>query len=189
MKKTKFSQEQLLTFITRIISLTENQQYSLRNVDLCSKHNILLKNNVIVGHMSIIAPADYWYLVDHNLLKDSNYSIEDYIAMAQHPKKVLFLKYRYDHNGIKNKYKTMPFDDTVFNFGSGIESSPYLTDAIVRLDNNAKELDDHTNEVIEKTLNEVKEELASPKIFYDGATKNIKELVKRLNETEVYKYY
>lgn len=190
MAKTKFSQEQLLVFMAKVMSIVENRRYSFRHVHLCSKHNLLLKNQVVVGHMDIIADDSYWELIDYEFLLDIiNYTEQQYCEKAQFPKRALFLKYTYRNSGEKSKFKNMPNRNTLTRIGSNIDDFPYLLEAITRLNNNAEAKDCYDYDIIEETLEEIKSETSTYRAKAKDITISTKALVKKLNEPEQYRHY
>lgn len=187
MADKQFSQEQLLTFMAKLMSLIEKNHYSYRNINLCSKHSLLLKNEVVVGHMTIIADDDYWQLVDQSFISNINYTDWQYQEKAQSPKRALFLKYSYDNYGTKNKYKSMPTVNTQAKIGSNIDDFPYLIEAITRLNNNAEKSEKSSDEIIRETLLELtieSKELESK----EKSLIATKDLVKKLNEVKLYRH-
>lgn len=187
MANKQFSQEQLLTFMAKLMSLKEKNHYSYRNINLCSKHSLLLKNEVVAGHMTIIADDDYWQLVDQSFISSINYTDWQYQEKAQSPKRALFLKYSYDNYGTKNKYKSMPTVTTQAKIGSNIDDFPYLIEAITRLNNNAEKSEKSSDEIIRETLLELtieSKELESK----EKSLIATKDLVKKLNEVKLYRH-
>lgn len=186
MEEDSFTQEQLLNFIAKTMSLVENGTYTVRNIDLSSKHTFLLKNEVVVGHMTIIADEEYWQLVDSLFLNSLNYTAIQYSEKAQVAKRALFLKYSYENFGSKNKYKNMPNKNTLVKIGSNIDDFPYLSIALDNLKNNAKRSGNYSKEIIEATITDIIEKVESYRSISSDSTKNSKELVKRLNEVNLY---
>ncbi len=181
----QFSQEQLLGFLVRTMSIVEGRNYSIREVNLCSKHRNILKNEVVVGHMTIIADDNYWQLIDHNFISYLNYTEQQYREKAKLPKRALFLKYSYQKGTAKHRYKNMPAKDNLLQIGSNIEEFPYLLEALTRLNNNANESGNYDNDTIKQALSEIKTRLNKQKT----SSIKTKELVKKLNEVELYRHY
>lgn len=184
----QFSQEQLLKFMTKVISLVERRHYSLRNVFLCSKYNHLLKNEIVVGYMDIIADDAYWQLIDQEFQPNTHYTDWQYYDNATHSKSALFLKYTNESFGDKKKYKNIPDKATERKVGSNIDAFPYLIEAISKLENNASEIERYDDEIINATLMEIKKDIMSAN-KKESSPATTKELVKKLNEVKEFRHY
>lgn len=119
--------EKLLQKMAFFMSLVEEENFQVRHVDLCSQFYTFLPNHIITGHMFIIGNCDYFANVDR-LSKDSNHSIQEYIACRNDAAKALFLKYHYIHYGEDYKFLPMGSVDGIFKFNSGVDQFLYLAD-------------------------------------------------------------
>ncbi len=179
----KVNQEKVLEFMTKVVSLKENEQFSLKKVNLCSQFYTFFPQTFTTGHMFIIGNEEYWK--DALRFGDENYNKTDYYyasTVHENNKAILF---KIGHTLSANtsyKFKKMSKE---FCGESRISEYPYLDDAVQKLQKNAQAgIATSDDEVISYTLTQIEKEnneIEATTNKTKSPRKIEKSLIKRLN--------
>lgn len=179
----KVNQEKMLEFMTKVVSLKENEQFSLKKVSLCSQFYTFFPQTFTTGHMFIIGNENYW---KHALrFGDENYNQTDYSYASkvfEDNKAILFKVGHRLSSDSPYRFKKMSKE---FCGESRISEYPYLDGTVEKLQQNAQSgIATSDDEIIAYTLTQIETENNEIETITnkDKAPRKIeKSLIKRLN--------
>ena len=154
--KLEQSQKNLLYFIMEVISAKEEEEFTIKEVNLRSKFYTFVPSYITVGSMLIIANDAYWQKSYFDQMNVTDYECVTHLHSTQEKGgKALFLKY--DYNVFQEKWKfkknkRIHLDE--IDYVNAV-SFPYLNYAInlLYINTNGGEL---SSEIVQKTLEQIK---------------------------------
>lgn len=153
----KVNQEKVLEFMTKVVSLKENEQFSLKKVSLCSQFYTFFPQTFTTGHMFIIGNEGYWK--DALGFGDENYNKTDchYASTVNENNRAILFKIGHTLSAdTPYKFKKMSKE---FCGESRISEYPYLDEAVQKLQKNAQSgIATSDDEVIAYTLTQIENE-------------------------------
>jgi len=178
-----FSQEQILYFITHLISLVENKSYSIREVYLSKKYRSPDDKVKISSNMSIIADDAYWEYIDSTFIKGAIYPEDSYTIVSTEKGHAIFLKYGYKNIDC-HAYKKVSKNSEESPSTTYLDELSYIMSGIDKLYTNANLVNCYEDSIINATLIEIKENLNSISLC---SNKKCKELIKKLNSLAIFR--